>query len=353
MDRQASELAMADVGAIPIQNIYFLLCYAWDRLEEQGFVQIQTEDCETLRDLFAKVLTQGIRVLRKRGLHRQYVEKEDELSRLRGKIRMNPSMKRFTWLKGRMACRYDELNHDILHNQILKSSLANLSNIKGLSSKSKKRITEANRLFYEISLIPLSGMIFRRVQYHSNIRHYRFLLNVCELIYEATLPTEESGEQRFREFLRDPKKMPHLFESFVRNFYKQHAEGYKMESKTISWDTHEDSTVFDLLPQMKTDVTLESPNRKIIIDCKFYKNALGGGQFNEKFYSSHLYQILAYLRNQAIQEGWEAVEGILLYPAVNQKLHHKFQLEGHTVQIVTLDLNQPWQKIRDRLLELL
>ena len=344
---------MAAVEAIPIQNIYFLLCYAWNRLEEQGYVQIETEDCDTLRDLFAKVLTQGIRILRKRGLHRQYVEKEDELSRLRGKIRMNPSMKRFTWLKGRMVCRYEELNHDILHNQILKSSLASLSNTKGLSKESRKRITEVNRLFLEISLIPLSGMIFRRVQYHSNIRHYRFLLNVCELIYEATLPTEESGEQRFREFLRDPKKMPLLFEEFVRNFYRQHAEGYKMGPRIISWDTQGVFNGADLLPQMKTDVTLESPNRKIIIDCKFYENALGGGQFNEKFYSSHLYQILAYLRNQAKQEGWEAVEGILLYPAVNQKLHHTLHIESHTVQIVTLDLDQPWQKIRDRLLELL
>ena len=344
---------MADVDAIPIQNIYFLLCYAWNRLEEQGFVQIQTEDCETLRDLFAKVLTQGIRILRKRGLHRQYVEKEDELSRLRGKILMNPSMKRFTWLRGRMACCYDELNHDILHNQILKSSLAKLSNTEGLSSNSKKRVAEANRLFKEISLTPLSGKIFRRVQYHSNIQHYRFLLNVCELIYEATLPTEESGEHRFREFIRDPKKMPHLFEEFVRNFYKQHAERYKTGSRIISWDTNDNSTGSGLLPQMKTDITLESRNRKIIIDCKFYENALGGGQFNEKIYSGHLYQILAYLNNQAKQDGWKDVEGILLYPAVNQKFHHTFQIWGYSVQIVTLDLDQPWQSIRDKLMGLL
>ncbi len=41
---------------IPIQNIYYLLCYAWDSLEEKGRVSVDIDDTTQLLDLFAKVL---------------------------------------------------------------------------------------------------------------------------------------------------------------------------------------------------------------------------------------------------------------------------------------------------------
>ncbi len=42
--------------AIPIQNIYFLLCYAWNQLEERDLVEINAEDTTSLQDLLARVL---------------------------------------------------------------------------------------------------------------------------------------------------------------------------------------------------------------------------------------------------------------------------------------------------------
>jgi len=40
---------------IPIQNIYYLLCYAWDKLAERDVVAVEAIDTTTLADLFARV----------------------------------------------------------------------------------------------------------------------------------------------------------------------------------------------------------------------------------------------------------------------------------------------------------
>ena len=51
---------------------------------------------------------------------------------------------------------------------------------------------------------------------------------------------------------------------------------------------------------MEADVILESPERRIILDTKFYRDALarGRGSGTGKLHSNNLYQLLAYLRNR-------------------------------------------------------
>ena len=101
-----------------------------------------------------------------------------------------------------------------------------------------------------------------------------------------------------KEFIEDEKKMPMLFENFVKNFYQKEQSHYKVSSKRIYWDgTFADKASAEALPSMLTDVTLEDPTRKIIIDCKFYKEALT--QHHRKTVSSaNLYQLFAYLKNK-------------------------------------------------------
>jgi 5-methylcytosine-specific restriction enzyme subunit McrC len=53
---------------IPVLNVYYLLCYAWDTLDEGKLVNIATEPFKSLPDLFARVLTAGTTRLLKRGL---------------------------------------------------------------------------------------------------------------------------------------------------------------------------------------------------------------------------------------------------------------------------------------------
>ena len=127
--------------------------------------------------------------------------------------------------------------------------------------------------------------------------------------------------------------------------------------RRIDWaDAYaEDAANRARIPVMEADVILESPERRIILDTKFYRDALarGRGSGTGKLHSNNLYQLLAYLRNrQATRPAGARHEGILLYPQVgSEPLRADIRLEGFRIQARTVDLDQDWPAIHGEMLE--
>src|ERR1039458_10864091 len=72
--------AWSSGAQIPIANIYYLLCYAWDALEERdALTDVDALDSTDRLGLFARVLVNGTRRLLRRGLDRGYLAREDEI----------------------------------------------------------------------------------------------------------------------------------------------------------------------------------------------------------------------------------------------------------------------------------
>lgn len=324
---------------IPIQNVYYLLCYAWNKLEEADEVSIAASDCKSLPDLFARVLISGTKRMIRGGFDRDYIPHYEETARLRGRIAFSQSIKATSWLRGRMVCEFSELSHDILHNQILKTTLRSLQFTEAVESEQRGAISGLLQYLDQVRTIPLTSRLFHQVQLHGNNRGYRFLLNVCEIVYECLLPSEKAGDSKFRDFLREEKQMAGLFEEFVRNFYRNETS-YKVSAMKLKWQGVEvEEPTRGFIPEMRTDVTLESPCRKIILGCKFYKDAFKG-QHEPKFSSSNLYQLYSYLKNKEHEIGWERCEGVLLYPTTSTKFDHQFILQNHPIRLVGINLNQ-------------
>lgn len=337
---------------IPIQNVYYLLCYAWDKLTIDGTIDVSAKDCHSLDDLFARVLINGTDYLVRHGFDRDYILEREETPKLRGRIEVGASMQRQTWRQGRMVCEFDEFSYNILHNRILRTTIEQLVRCNQLDGELAEQLRLKLQVMGEIESIPVTKQLFRRVRIHRNNKQYRFLMNVCELIHDSLLPTENQGESRFQNFLREEKAMAALFEKFVKNFYEQHSP-FDVSAPHLHWSQDGPSESLALVPRMETDVVLDSPERQIVLDCKFYKEAFKGkGEANPRFNSNHLYQITAYLRNAQREKGWQNVEGILLYPAVAQNFHHDLQLDGFRLQIASVDLDQEWREIHKGLLSL-
>jgi 5-methylcytosine-specific restriction enzyme subunit McrC len=109
-----------------------------------------------------------------------------------------------------------------------------------------------------------------------------------------------------------------------------------------------------LLPEMATDVCLDSSSRKIVIECKFTPNALQENWGKLSARSEHLYQLFAYLKHLERRGGThEHCEGLLLYPTATHSVDFVFDTQGHTVRVVTLDLREAWNDIKVQLLNLL
>ncbi len=340
---------------IPIKNIYYMLCYAWDKLKEKDIVSVDESAGKDIYDLFARVLISGLNHLIKRGMDRAYINVNEDVSTLRGKINFNESMKRILWLKGKLTCEFDELSYNILHNQIIKSTLNALINNEEIDISLKNKMIELNKYFRDIDDMKLSKKLFGQVKINRNNHYYGFLINICEIIFDNLLVDEKSGYTTFRDFERDERQMAYLFEHFVRKFYKRELNDYTVYRENIYWSANEnDVESFKLLPHMQTDISIESINRKIIMDTKYYKDVFTYNMDIKKLNSSNLYQLFAYLINNESKGGVNLEsEGILLYPTVNEEVDLEYFIQGHRISIKTLNLNQEWQEIHNRLLEII
>ena len=210
-----------------------------------------------------------------------------------------------------------------------------------------------------ISRTRLKRNTFGQVQLGGNRRLYHFLLSVCRLLYENSPVDEATGRTAFRDFRRDEATMWALFEEFVTGFYQREQRVYRVNpgGRRIQWADPGWATDADRtrIPVMDADVILESTERRIILDTKYYKDALarGRGTGTGKLHSANLYQLLAYLRNrQATRPDGPVHEGILLYPQVgDQPLRADIRLEGFRIQARTVNLDQDWRLIQEEMLE--
>lgn len=76
---------------IPVQNIYYMLSYAFQALQAQNYKDLATEKFHNTAELCAAILDKGISVQLKRGLGRDYLSKSESLSTLQGGlIFLNP-----------------------------------------------------------------------------------------------------------------------------------------------------------------------------------------------------------------------------------------------------------------------
>lgn len=338
---------------IPVQNIYYLLLYAWDRLPEGAVVDVSGVDRTDILDLFARVLDGAIRHVLRRGLDRSFVPVVEDVVGVRGRIAVAPTVARLLHLQGRTVCEFDELTVDNAINRIVRATLRGLMSRTDLDAGLRQKLRFLDRSFGHVSLVPLSAESFRQVQFHGNNGFYGFLIQLCRLIHESVLVSaDQSGRAVFREFVQE--KLPDLYERFVYAFYRRERPDLRVEREQIRWAaTAEDPGHLSYLPVMRTDISLRSARRCLIIDTKFYQEALAGRFDADKLIAGHLYQIFAYLKNIEFRGGVdEQAEAMLLYPAVQQRLRLNYRISGHRVRVCTVDLAANWREIREELLEL-
>jgi 5-methylcytosine-specific restriction enzyme subunit McrC len=338
---------------IPIRNVYYLLLYAWDQIRPGEHPEVREEGLTHLHDLFASVLADITGRLVARGLDRGYVPLEETVEGVRGKLDLDTTFKRNLLANARTHCRFDELQYDVLHNQILKATLRALLALH-LDRRVRAHVARVYRKMDLVGDVRITRRDFGRVQLHRNNRGYDLALRLCQLIYDNLMIEPGTGRARFRDFRRDEQQMGALFERFVYNFFRLEQERFEVSSPWIAW--HEAwGSEMDLqrLPIMRTDVVLEAPDRCIILDTKFYAEALQSRFGKETVRSGHLYQILAYVENRAAAAAKHPLhEAMLLYPVVGRAFSFDYRLNGHSIRVRSLDLNQDWSQIRSDLLGL-
>lgn len=341
---------------IPIGNIYYLLCYAWDSHEELGTVDLnELENFNRVEDLFGNVLALGVMRVARRGLDRRYISFQEELPGVRGKIELSATIKHASRSRHRLVCSFEDLSHDVLHNQIIATTLDLLLKHRPLDKEVRRRVRAAATRMASVSRLRLTRQLFSRVQLDSNRRAYRFLINVCRLLFDTQLVDEESGESTFAGVDLERMALWRVFENFAARFYELEQQHYRVRAQTqVQWWALETfgRASEGRVPIMKPDLLLESGDRRIILDTKFYKSGGLSDETNAKLHAGNLYQLFAYVMNRerTHHEGPQH-EGILLYPTVREETRVEFKTHEYRFQARSVDLTKSSTEIHRAMLE--
>jgi 5-methylcytosine-specific restriction enzyme subunit McrC len=342
---------------IRIQNIYYMLAYAFQVLNEEGYRRVATEEFEYASDLLAAILAKGIANQIKRGLHREYVGTTSALNSPAGKINVSASVKQNSMLKKQLICDYDEFTENAYMNKILKTTAMLLIRCPEVSAERKKALRKMMLYFINVDEANPYRIQWSALSYHRNNATYKMLLNICYLVIKGLLLTEQNGSRKLARYV-DDRRMHRLFEKFVLEYYRRHYPQFNASASFIDWDVEGGET--ECLPAMKSDITLRYQDKALIIDTKFYSRTMQTNRlFNSRTLHSHnMYQIFTYVKNMDFAHSGN-VSGLLLYAKTDEEIvpDSDYIINGNRISVKTLDLNTDFSgicyqlnKIAERLL---
>lgn len=325
-----------------------MLSYSFQVLNEQGYKKIDTEKFHNVAELCASILTKGISVQLKKGLGREYIQEEDVISSIRGKIDITMSIKLRTMLKKQMVCIYDEFSVNSYMNRILKTTMTLLMSAD-ISKSRKKELKKLLIYFDDVEMIDIKTIQWN-VQYNKNNKTYRMLISVCYLVVKGLLQTNADGNTKLMDFF-DEQRMCRLYEKFILEYYRKEHKEIKASASQIPWQL--DDEVNAMLPIMQTDIMLSKNDKVLIIDAKYYTKTLQSQYNVNTIHSGNLYQIFTYVKNKEVEltKRPHEVAGMLLYAKTDELVlpSNEYSMSGNKIIVKTLDLDCDFSTITSQL----
>ena len=341
--------------SIFIKNIYYMLAYAFSALSKGEFDDIAKEKFDNIHNLFAAILSTGISCRLKQGLYREYVNKTESLTTVRGKIDISGTIRNRIARKSAVSCEYDELSVNNVMNRIIKKAVMILLKRpdSDVDKKYKDSLKRDMRFFSEVDDIDPRKIRWQTVRFEKNNSSYRLLVGISRMVIEGMLMTTEKGEYRLEKFLSD-QYMSRLYEKFILEFYRKECKTLTANPSQINWalDIGSDG---ENLPQMRSDITLadKETGNILIIDAKYYTHEMQEYYGVQTIHSGNLYQIFAYVKNKAaeIKSAPKTISGMLLYAQTESgaPMNREYMMSGNKISVKTLDLNREFSEIAEQL----
>ncbi len=341
---------------ILIKDIYQLLAYSLRAYEIRAFDEVRTDNLEGLDSILTEMLLAGVAAQVNRGLEYGYKERLGELQFVRG--RFNALETRVNRLRGRIlaSCRFDEFSIDTPRNQILKATLLTSLSKPSVTAEQKVRIKRFIPTFNEVSTLPIPRLDWKFGPLERNFKSYKLLMHLCFMLLRGLSPSQSLQANEIPGI--EISNKPMLFQAFVTNYFQRHYPSLRVRREPvlkagINTPPHDIPTV---IPRLQPDIILESQNKSLLIDTKFYKQILGENRFGKKILNpTHRYQLTTYVQH-ATKEREKPIDGMLLYALPEKeeasRCNFHWQELGQSLFCRTLNLNQSFEGVSESLDEI-
>lgn len=329
-----------------------MLAYAFRVLSEHGYNDLASENFSNSTSLLAAILERGVTQLIKRGIRSDYTITTETSTSPKGKINFADSINSQYTIKHILSYEVDVYKTDILLNQILKCGISLACKSEEVNIEIKKRLRAILRMFNNVSTIDPKSIKWKNIRYDRNNASYKMLINICYLLINGLIQTEEEGNITVNNII-DDQKMHRLYEKFILEYYIRHYPALSTSAARILWNTQDENIEF--LPTMKSDVTIRYKGKSLVIDAKYYSQVLRNGQFDKRtIHSNNIYQIFTYVKNMDIDNSGD-VSGVILYAKTEEDIapNIEFSHGGNKFRVLTLDLNMEFCHICKQLDDIL
>lgn len=277
-----------------------------------------------------------------RGIYFEYVNEEENLNVIRGKILFNEHVKHNYANKVKAFCKYNEYSADNTLNQILKLACIRILNKvynNKITNKTKKAIFDLSN----VSITNINKEMLERFKLTRRNKRFSQCLELARFILlnlanESTLGKSNGFSMLF--------EMNILYEKYIGKLVKEIWKGKNKRAllqdnrKYLLLNTKTNKKNFNLKPDIVLD---ENKIHKVIIDTKWkpieYKSKLS-------YKVNDIYQMYAYITTYK-----EANRVVLLYPClVEGKEYPKWNLlnyEDKFIEVKTVRLDKYKNTIDD------
>lgn len=204
-----------------VENSKKILLTMLKTLKSHPFKNINIANLKSLNlpllEIFISMFLDEVSKLIKIGIKSDYVELEDNLKFLKGKLKISEQIRKNIVHKERFYVCYQEFSTDRAENRLIKSTLEFLYK-RSKSSKNQRLIREYLFIFDEISSSSDINADFSRLKLNRQTKHYEKALLWSKIFLQNKSFSPYRGSDVAFALLFD---MNRLFESYVGNFIKK------------------------------------------------------------------------------------------------------------------------------------
>jgi 5-methylcytosine-specific restriction enzyme subunit McrC len=205
------DLALSIQPKFSITNLLFLLSFALNPRDwkDVGF-DLREED--SIVEAIIPGFVYQVRHALAGGVLQGYVTKDEPLTTLRGRIRIDEQLRRRYGRLPPVEVTYDDYTSDIEVNRLIKAALLSLRRLPIRNSNVRSSLQSFDLALSEVSVVDYQGMPLPEILFNRLNAHYEPAVRLAMLILRATSFESEHGQVRSSSFLVN---MNEVFENFV------------------------------------------------------------------------------------------------------------------------------------------
>lgn len=244
-------------------------------------------------------------------IYQNYEEIHRELSCVRGRIDINPYIKRnlSTGRWHKVSCSYESFEFDNAFNRIIKHVVRLLYNVTELADN-KKQLREILFILDEVSDVHATAKDCEAINFNPMFGEYEVVRDYCSLFLSNSVSFSYKNDMKLFAFLLP---MEYVFEDFIYGFIDRELTSVKAKSqvsgKSLVSAPH---PLFALKPDLvltvKTKEQETLTSKTVIADTKYKIVNTDASDSKKGISQNDLYQVLAYATR------FKLTETYLFYP---------------------------------------